>query len=84
MKDEILQRVEADFPASDRSDALAELQRLSLQDVMANSQVNLDNTLMAALQLSEGDLSRLRSLIDAAKIDFRDVIYWATRKANET
>jgi len=31
----------------------------------------------AVLMLSEGDLDKLRSLIDHAKIDWRDVLVWA-------
>jgi len=45
---------------------------------MAESQHNLDNTWCAILKLSNGDLSELRSLVKAAKQDFRDVIYWVS------
>ena len=47
---------------------------------MARSQTNLDNTRLAALLLCKGSLSQLRMYIDAAKIDFRDVIAQATRE----
>ena len=77
MNPEIIEGVHTRFQAADVVAVLAELSRLTLDDVMARSQTNLDNTLMAALHLSDGNLGKLRLYIDAAKVDFRDVIYQA-------
>ena len=78
MKPEIVERIRTSFSAAELPDAIAQLERLSLADVMANSQTNLDNTLLAAVLLSDGNISKLRACIDAAKLDFRDVIYQAS------
>jgi hypothetical protein len=67
-----------DFAEADQAQAIAELESITLQHVMAESQTNLDNTWKAILQLSKGNLSELQRLVKAAKLDFRDVIYWAT------
>ena len=76
--------VEAQFFGSERDDALEELQSITLNHVMAQSQFNLDNTWSAVLQLASGDLSRLREMVAAAKTDFRDVIYWASQEAGQS
>jgi hypothetical protein len=78
MNNQIQSKIIADFIESEQTAALNELQSITLQHVMAESQFNLDNTLFAILKLSKGNLNELRSLVEAAKEDFRDVIYWAT------
>jgi hypothetical protein len=78
MKADILNKISRDFPASDQAMAVSEIESISLQHVMANSQPNLDKTLLAILQLSKGDLAKLKSFVSSAKQDFRDVIYWAS------
>ena len=67
-----------DFERDDFDLVISLLESLTLKDVMANSQANIENTWSAILQLSKGDLNELDRLVDAAKKDFRDVIYWAT------
>ncbi len=42
-----------------------------------NSQSNLDAVISAILKLSQGDIAELHRYVQAAKVDFRDVIYWA-------
>jgi hypothetical protein len=59
-----------------------ELESITMSHVSADSQVNLDNTRSAVLQLSKGDISKLRYYVTAAKTDFRDVIYWASTDNN--
>jgi hypothetical protein len=78
MNNQIQSKIAAEFIESDQAAALRELQSITLQHVMAESQFNLDNTWFAILKLAKGDLNELRSLVKAAKEDFRDVIYWAT------
>lgn len=50
---------------------------------MAESEHNLRNTRLAILKLAEGDLSRVEELTESAKVDFRDIIYWASEKYNQ-
>jgi len=78
MNPEIKSRIHRDFPPGQQIDVISALNRLGLKDVMAESQYNLDNTLSAILQLSKGNIADVYSLVEAAKNDFRDVIYWAT------
>lgn len=76
MNQNICNRIRAEFSAIDFTKALAELESITLKHVMAESQYNLDNTLNSILNLSKGDLKELKMLVEAAKVDFRDVIYW--------
>jgi hypothetical protein len=73
----LLNKIKMDFDEHDLELVVSELESVTLEHVMAGSQVNLDNTWVAILQLSKGNLSELGRLVDAAKLDFRDVIYWA-------
>ena len=67
-----------DFDEEDHDLVKSELNSITLDHVMANSKTNLNNTRKAILQLSKGDLNTLGELVEAAKKDFRDVIYWAS------
>jgi hypothetical protein len=78
MRNFLKSRVSQDFTEADQAQALAELESITLQHVMAESQTNLDNTWQAILELSRGDLPELQRLVAAAKLDFRDVIYWTS------
>ncbi|MBU1108482.1 MAG: hypothetical protein KKB51_17540 [Candidatus Riflebacteria bacterium] len=73
-----MKTIESDFTESDYKLVVAEMESINLNHVMANSQSNLDTTWSSILQLSKGDLNKLRNFVAAAKKDFRDVIYWAT------
>jgi hypothetical protein len=81
MNDSFKSTVQREFAELDQGQAIAELESITLEHVMAESQTNLDNTLHAVLKLCEGDISVLRALVVAAKQDFRDVIYWASLKS---
>lgn len=70
-----LAKIKADFPAGDAADVIAELGRITTSETM-DSQGNLDDAIGAILKLSKGNFAELKGLVDAAKIDFRDVIYW--------
>jgi hypothetical protein len=78
MNNQINSKLSAEFNESEHGIALSELQSITLQHVMAESQFNLDNTRFAILKLSKGNINELRRLVKVAKDDFRDVIYWAT------
>jgi hypothetical protein len=77
MRNFLKNRVSQAFAETDQTQVLAELESITLQHVMAESQTNLDNTWQAILDLSRGNLPELQRLVAAAKLDFRDVIYWA-------
>ena len=78
MNKEHLNIIKSEFPESDYELIISEMESITLDHVMAKSQMNLDNTWSAILQLSKGDISKLGDFVDVAKIDFREVIYWAT------
>lgn len=66
------------FDESDHERVLSELNSITLDHVMAKSSKNLKKTRIAILQLSKGDLNELGYLVNIAKADFRDVLYWAS------
>ena len=72
-----IEKIKSDFDKQEVEEIVKTLQTISLSHVMANSQMNLDNTLSAILQLSKGDLNKLNELVSIAKLDFRDVIVMA-------
>ena len=78
MNKNILNIIKSNFSKEDIDIVVSKLKTITLNHVMANSQNNLDNTWIAILKLSQGDLNELDKYIDAAKKDFRDVIYWAS------
>ncbi len=80
MNKELLEKIKAKFSSSEAEMVISKLNTVTLEHVMAGSQENLDNTHFAILQLSNGDLLELGDLVEAAKMDFRDVIYWASMK----
>lgn len=51
---------------------------LGLEHVMANSEANLNNSIHAILKLAKGNIVEVKRLTECAKVDFRDVIYWAS------
>jgi len=64
------------FDGADLFEAEKIVGSISPDHVMANCDVNLRNTHLAVLRLSRGSMDQLRQMVDAAKGDFRDVIYW--------
>ena len=83
MTREIDKLIREHFPEGDHPEVLSELARLSAEEVMAGSEFNLNNARCAAIYLSGGNIEDLRRYIDAAKVDFRDVIMWAMQQAQE-
>jgi hypothetical protein len=78
MNQEIINIINIKFNESERELVIEELSTLQLSDVMADSQINLDNTLKAILKLSSGEIEKVISYTKCAKTDFRDVIMWAS------
>jgi len=77
-----LKKISSDFSESDYELVVSEMESITLDHVMGSSKSNLNKTWSSILELSNGDLNELGRLIKAAKIDFRDVIYWATLQKN--
>jgi uncharacterized alpha/beta hydrolase family protein len=77
MNNEIKQKIRENFLPEDQDQVIAALTTITLKHVMAESQTNLDNTWLSIIQLSKGNLTEVNYLVEVAKEDFRDVIYWA-------
>ena len=67
-------RVAASFPPEQRAEARAVL------DGYAPSESGGERVQLACLWLAQGDLARLRWLVEQARADSRDVLYWASRR----
>lgn len=78
MEREIVAQIQSTFAANNHSEVVQLLESITPADVMAQSEENLRNTRLAVLYLSKGELTQLKEYTEAAKRDFRDVIYWAT------
>ncbi|MEF3080585.1 hypothetical protein [Winogradskyella poriferorum] len=80
MDKEILNFIDKDFELGFRESVIKELLSIKLKHVMAESEYNLKNTRMSILYLAKGNLNEVVELTKRAKIDFRDVIMWATQE----
>ena len=78
MNDALIAQIKLDFDESEFGLVLSELESVTLEHVMASSQANLDNTRSSIVKLSKGSLTEVGRLVEAAKKDFRDVVYWAS------
>jgi len=78
--DRTLRLIERLFPA-DRHDTVRDLLErecgTNLPFCETQDATGRERVRFAVLMLSAGDLDKLRSLIDHAKIDWRDVLVWA-------
>lgn len=72
--------VAADFSIKEQGVVYKQLTSLTLDHVMARSEINLLNTKLSILKLAKGNLEELIHLVQCAKTDFRDVIYWASQE----
>lgn len=70
------------FSNNNRDAIIKGLYSINGNHVMAESEYNLKNTRMSILYLAKGDLLQIVTLTERAKIDFRDVIMWATQEKN--
>lgn len=77
MNHEILQRIQHEYVKD-------QLETITLHHVMAQSQLNLDNTYKTILDLCHGDIRKVSQYVEVAKVDFSDVIYWALSDKNKT
>ncbi len=82
MDKEILDIINKDFKVEQRDSVIKELSSINENHVMAKSEYNLKNTRMAILYLAKGNLLQVVTLTERARIDFRDVIMWATQEKN--
>jgi hypothetical protein len=73
----ILARVAAEFDATDR----AEVERLLLHYM--DERQDPDRIRNAVLDLAKGDAEEVRNYVEAARSDFRDVLYWAYGQDND-
>ena len=80
MDKEIQDRIAKDFEVVEQDAVAKALLSIKPRHVMAASDFNLNNTRMAILHLAKGNLQEVLTLTEHAKIDFRDVILWATKK----
>jgi hypothetical protein len=78
MDKKILDIINHDFSEEQKEHVLNELSSIGLNHVMAASEYNSENTRLSILKLAKGDLDQVIDLTKRAKIDFRDVIMWAT------
>lgn len=79
MNEKILKIINQEFEDSEIELVINELKSITLKHVMAESEINLNNTRMSILKLAKGNLKEVINLTKSAKIDFRDVIMWATQ-----
>ena len=78
MQQKISDIINNDYTEDKREIVTGYLSTINLTHVMAESEYNLNNTLLSILLLANGDADEVAKLTERAKIDFRDVIYWAT------
>ena len=77
MEKTIIELINKAFEPEFRESVIKELQSIEPKHVMAQSEYNLNNTRMSILYLAKGNIKQVIELTKCAKIDFRDVIYWA-------
>jgi hypothetical protein len=80
LDNESLKIINMEFSVEDRQAVIEELQRITLDEVMKESRINLVNTWHAILRLSKGDRKQVVYYTSCARKDFRDVIFWASGK----
>ena len=79
MDKNVMEIINNNFNEQEREIAVSQLASITLQHVMAESEQNLLNTRLSILKLAKGNLEDLVYYVEAAKKDFRDVIYWASQ-----
>lgn len=80
MDENIVDIINKEFNKEQAEFVINELSSIALNHVMAESTYNLANTRLSILKLAKGDLNKVVDLTISAKIDFRDVIMWATQE----
>ena len=80
MKQEIIDLINKDFSKEKRKIVTQCLSSINLTHVMAESEYNLENTLLSILYLADGNIDSIIELTERAKIDFRDVMLWTQQR----
>lgn len=80
MNEKILKIINQEFERTEKEFVINELSSITLKHVMAESEYNLNNTRFAIIKLAKGNSNEVSKLTKAAKIDFRDVILWASQE----
>ncbi len=80
MEKNVIDIINRDFKSEEVMLVINELSSITLNHVMAASEYNLKNTRISILKLAKGDVNEVIELTKSAKIDFRDVIMWATQE----
>ncbi len=82
MEEKLHQIISEDFRQIDVNEVTELLESIQSKHVMDQSEYNLLSTRFAILKLAKGDVKEVFRLTEAAKIDFRDVIYYASKSEN--
>ncbi|WP_299435590.1 hypothetical protein [uncultured Aquimarina sp.] len=80
MEKNVIDIINRDFKSEEVMLVINELSSITLNHVMAASEYNLKNTRVSILKLAKGNINEVIELTKSAKIDFRDVIMWATQE----
>jgi hypothetical protein len=75
---EVIAVVRTQFASADRPLVLELLQRYG----HAPHEREHDRVYLALLELSQGDVGKLREALNVAKVDYRDVLVWAEDRRN--
>jgi hypothetical protein len=79
MEEKLHEIIGEDFREIDKSEVAELLASIQVKHVMDESEFNLLSARFAILKLAKGNVEEVRRLTEATKIDFRDVIYWASQ-----
>jgi len=77
---DIVDIINRDFKSEEVVLVINALSSITLNHVMAASEYNLKNTRLSILKLAKGNINEVIELTKSAKMDFRDVIMWATQE----
>ena len=80
MEKKVTDLINSLFPEQSRDQALELVSRIKRKDVMGGSSENLLKARVSVLELSAGNIPDLQDLIESARSDFRDVVYWNQSK----
>lgn len=80
LEEKLIEIVEEEFTEIDKNEVLEMLKSIKLEHVKDESDFNLLSTRFAILKLAKGSLDEVIRLTEAAKVDYRDVIYWSSLK----
>jgi hypothetical protein len=71
-RDDVIAAIEIAFPGRDLPGLLAVVDRYGSEP----HEPEAERVRLAIVELSQGDEQRLQSLVQAAKVDYRDVLAW--------